>query len=190
MSTLSNFGIPGVSAGSILHPKHKNKWRVTFRNIGAGVDSQPLSAQAKIISRPKLNFDPVQLDRYNGRAFVAGKYDFEPINLTVEDDITGQATRVVQEQLQVQQWLIGAEGPFLATGTEGSNYKFETALDMLDGNQTVIEKWIMLGCFFLNVDWGDLDYSTGEQVDITLTIRYDHACQVIGGYNNGNGTAF
>ena len=188
MATINDIGIPGVGSG-ILHPKLKNKWRVTFANLGGGADSQPLSMQAVTITRPTLNFEEVQLDRYNSRAWVAGKHTFEPVTLTVEDDITGTASQVIQEQLQAQQWLIGAEGQFLASAGEGSIYKFVTYLDLLDGNDQVVEKWTLEGCFLQNVDYTDLDFSASEAVQITMTVRYDHARQDIGGYSQGEGVA-
>jgi len=188
MATINDIGIPGVGSG-ILQPKLKNKWRVTFANLGGGADSQPISMQALTITRPTLSFEEVQLDRYNSRAWIAGKHTFEPVTLTLEDDITGTASQVVQEQLQKQQWLIGAEGQFLASAGEGAAYKFVTYLDLLDGNDQVVEKWTLEGCWFQNVDYTDLDFAASEAVQITTTIRYDHARQDIGGYSRGEGIA-
>ena len=188
MATINDIGIPGVSTG-ILQPKLKNKWRVTFANLGGGADSQPLSAQAITVTRPVLSFEEVQLDRYNSRAWVAGKHMFEPMTITLEDNVTGSASQVLQEQLQNQQLLIGAEGQFLATAGEGSLYKFVTYLDLLDGNEQVVEKWTVEGCFIQNIDYMDLDYAASESVQITMTIRFDHARQDIGGYDQGQGVA-
>jgi len=189
MATINDFGIPGIGTG-ILQPKLKNLWRVTFANLGGGVDSQPLSMQAVSVTRPSLSFEEVELHRYNSKAFVAGKHTFEAMTVTVEDDVTGTASRVIQEQLQKQQWLIGAEGPWLGKGEEGSLYKFVTYLDMMDGKEQVIEKWVVEGCFIQAADYTDLDYSDSAAVQITLTIRYDHARQEsLTGYNAGEGVA-
>ena len=188
MATINDIGIPGVGTG-ILQPRLKNRWRVTFANLGGGADSQPLSLQAVTLTRPVLSFEEVQLDRYNSRAYVAGKYTFEPMTITFEDDVLGSASQVIQEQLQNQQFLIGAEGQWLAASGEGSLYKFVTYLDLLDGNEQVTEKWTVEGCWFQNVDYMDLDFAASEAVQITTTIRYDHARQDIGGYNQGQGVA-
>ena len=188
MATINDIGIPGVGSG-ILQPKQKHRWRITFANMGGGEDSQPLSMQAITVTRPNLTFEEVQLDRYVSRAFIAGKYTFEPMTLTFEDDVSGTASRVVQAQLQKQQWLIGAEGQWLAAAGEGSLYKFVTYLDMLDGNEQVIEKWTVEGCWLSAVDYSDLDMAAGDAVVISTTIRYDHARQNIGGYDQGEGVA-
>ena len=188
MATINDFGIPGVGSG-ILHPKHKNRWRATFANLGGGVDSQPMSMQAITVNRPKLTFEKIPLHRYNSIAFVAGKHTWEPMALTVEDDVTGSASTVIQAQLQKQQWLIGAEGQWLAAAGEGSLYKFVTYLDMLDGNDQVIEKWTVEGCFIESADYGELSYEANEKVNIALLLSFDHARQNIGGYSQGQGIA-
>jgi hypothetical protein len=190
MSTINNIGIPGVGTG-VLHPKQRNRWRVTFANMGGGVGSNPLSMQATTISRPTLDFNEVPLHRYNSIAYIAGKHTFGDLTLTVEDDVTSSASAVIQEQLQKQQWLIGAEGQWLAAAGEGSLYKFVTYLDQLDGNDQVIERWVYEGCFIKSSNYNDLDYSSGDAVTISLTIRYDHARQDIVGfkYDQGKGVA-
>jgi len=188
MSTINDIGIPGVGNG-ILHPRQKNRWRITFANLGGGADSQPLSMQAVTVTRPVISFDEVQLDRYVSRAWIAGKYTFEPITLSFEDDVSGTAATVIQAQLQKQQWLTGAEGQWLAASGEGSLYKFVTYLDLLDGNDQVTEKWTIEGCWFQQVDYTDLDMAASDAVLITTTLRYDHARQNIGGYAQGEGVA-
>lgn len=188
MSTIRDIGVPGLGSG-ILQPKLKNRWRVIFNNIGGGSNSQPLSIQAVTVTRPNLSFEEVQLDRYNSRGYVAGKYTWEAMQITFEDDVTGGAARVIQEQIQAQQWLTGVEGAWLAAAPEGSAYKFTTVIDMLDGNEAVIEKWNVEGCWFQSVDYTDLDYSASDKVVINTTIRFDHAYQIIGPYDFGQGVA-
>ena len=189
MATINQMGIPGVGSG-VLQPKLKYRWRVTFIGMGGeGSSSQPVSHQAITVNRPTLRFDEYELNRYNTRAYVAGRHEWEPMNVTLEDDVTGSASKIVNEQLQKQQFLIGAEGPFMASAPEGSLYKFATKIEMLDGKEQVIEKWVMQGCFIQNTEWGELDYGSSEAVLINLTLRFDHAFQEIEGYNAGEGIA-
>ena len=41
--------------------------------------------------------------------------------------------------------------------------------------QNEIEKWTLHNPFITNVDFGQLDYSSDELLNITITIRYDWA---------------
>lgn len=188
MSTINDIGIPGVGTG-ILQPKLKNRWRVTFANMGGGTDSQPVSMQAISVNRPKLTHEKITLHRYNSVSYIAGKHSWEPMSLTIQDDVTGTAAAVIQAQEQKQQWLIGAEGQWLAAAGEGSLYKYVTYLDMLDGNDQVIERWTIEGCWIESVDYGEIAYESSDPVTITLSVSYDHARQNIGGYNQGQGIA-
>lgn len=180
MATLSQVGIPGVGNG-ILMPKLKNRWRVTFQGIGAGAggNSADLSMQAITVTRPNLTFEQIKLDRYNSTAYIAGKHEWEPCNLVVQDDITGKASGIIRNQLEAQQKLIGADGAWLATAATASAYKFGMKLDLLDGNEQVVEQWLLEGCFIAGSDFGDLDYGASEAVTITMQIRFDHARQVL-----------
>lgn len=183
MATLSQVGIYGIGNG-ILHPKHKNRWHVIFTGLGGtngAVANTPndLSMQLVTASRPNLSFEEFALDRYNSRAYVAGKHTFDPITVTLEDDVTNKASNAIQTQLERQQRLIGATGPWLNTEATASSYKFGMLMEQLDGNETIVESWKVEGCWLQTVNWGDWDYSTGDKVMITLTIRYDHARQVL-----------
>lgn len=188
MANINDFGIPGVGTG-ILQPKLKNRWRATFAGLGGGADAQPLSMQVVTFDRPKLSFAEVELHRYNSRSWIAGKYNWDPIKIVVEDDITSTATSVLTAQLQQQQYLVGTAGPWLAAAAEGSLYKFATYLDMLDGNEQVLETWTIEGCWLQAVDYDSVDYSASEAVKVNVTMRFDHAFQTIGSYTGGQGVA-
>jgi hypothetical protein len=191
MATLANFGIPGAGAG-ILHPRLKNKFRITFRNMGqliAGTNSRNLTMQVTTITLPNLTFEEVALHRYNSTAYVAGKYSWEPINVTVEDDITGLAATVVKSQLETQQRIIGTDldGRWLNTAATGSDYKFAAVIDQLDGDEGVVQTWFLEGAQIMSADFGDRDYSASEAATITMSIRFDHARHLESGA--GYGTA-
>ena len=187
MSTLADFGIPEVGSGGIYHPKQKQKFRITFANLGGGVDSKDLSFQVVKTTKPQLEWAEVPLHRYNSVAYIAGKHSWSPLNITFEDDVASKAATILQAQLQKQQWLIGAEGQWLAQPGEGSLYKFAAYLDSLDGNDEVTERWLLEGSWFQKINFGDLDYSTGDAVTIEATLRFDHARQRLGTYTQGPG---
>ena len=189
MATLSQVGIPAAGTG-ILHPKHKNRFQVRFINIASGQgNGTNLTRQIISANRPTVEFEEIPLHRYNSVAFVAGKHSWTEFQCTLEDDLTGLASSVIQKQLELQQRLIGSDhgpGRWLNTAATASAYKFATQLQMLDGNEVVSEEWNMEGCWIKTAEYGDLDYSTSEAVTISLTIRYDHAWQGLNSAAAGN----
>lgn len=191
MATLANFGIPGAGAG-ILHPRLRNKFRVTFLNMGAlvpGTNTRNLTMQVTTVTLPNLTFEEVVLHRYNSTASVVGKHSWEAISLTVEDDLTGLAATVIKNQLETQQRIIGSDldGRWLNTAATGSDYKFGMKIDQLDGDEGVVQTWILEGAQILNADFGDRDYSSSDAATITMSIKFDHARHIESGA--GYGTA-
>jgi hypothetical protein len=192
LATLSNFGIPGAGAG-ILHPRLKFKFRATFLDLGKlvpGTNSRDLTMQVINLTLPNLTYEEVAIHRYNSTAYVAGKHSFEPISLTVEDDITGLAAKVVTAQLETQQRLIGADldGRWLNSAATGSDYKFGMKIDQLDGDEGVLQTWLLEGCQIMSADFGDRDYSAGsEAATISMSLRFDHSRTIEVG--TGYGTA-
>lgn len=195
MATLSNFGIPGAGPG-ILHPRMKNKFRITFLDMGRLIpgtnqNSKNLTMQVTNLTLPNVSFAEVTLHRYNSVAYVAGKHEWQPINITVEDDITGLAATVIKGQLETQQRLIGADATpnprWLNTAATGSDYKFGARIDQLDGDEGVVQTWVLEGCYIASAEFGDRDYSASEAATITLSVRYDHARHIESG--SGYGTA-
>jgi hypothetical protein len=188
--SLNSLGIPAAGLG-VLMPKQSYRWQVIFSGLSALVPSasgRDLTRQATVIQRPNLSFAEIPIHRYNTTAYVAGKYEWDPFTFTVEDDITGLASAAVQGQITTQQQLIGADvGAYLPSAATGSDYKFGTTLQMLDGNEGVVETWQLEGCFISKVNWGNMDYNSSDAVMIELTIRFDQASQQLTG--QGYGTA-
>lgn len=188
MATFSQAGIAGVNPG-YLQPKLAHRWRMTFIGVAAGgsADSRDLSMQLVTVTRPSVQFDEVQLDRYVSRAYVAGKYTWDACQFTFEDDVNSRATSVMRDQLELQQRLIGADagGQWLNAAPTASSYKFKSILDMLDGNEGVLESWEMQGCWFQVINFGQLDYADSNQVKVDCTMRFDHAKQNFGAQSYG-----
>lgn len=161
-------------------------------NIGQlipGANSRNLTMQVTTITMPNITWEEVVLHRYNSTAYVAGKHSWEAISVTLEDDITGLAAKVIEAQMETQQRIIGSDldGRWLNTAATGSDYKFGARIDQLDGDEGVVSTWILEGCIIMNSDFGDRDYSASEASTITLSLRFDHARKIESGA--GYGTA-
>ena len=181
MATLADFGVRGAG-GEILQPHLKNKWRLTFNGVGNLVSGEALTLQAITCDRPKMSFEPVQLDRYNSRAYVAGKYTFEPVNVTFEVDVGGEVEYILRAQQERTQKIIGLlSAARLPAANGGHDYKFSVTQELLDGDNLALSIFYLEGAWFETIDWGDLDYAASETLKVTATIRFDHARQDVRG---------
>ena len=175
--TLNNFGVPtdgGDAVGTgILQPKLNYRFRVVVAGFGGvgGTGSQEFTRQVMNVSRPKVSHESIPLDSYNSRMYVMGKHTWEPITITLRDDIANNLTKLVGRQVQSQLDHRNQKGP-----SAGTNYKFSTLIQILDGNSgDPTETWQLEGCFITNADYSQTDYAVSDPVTITVTLQYDNA---------------
>ena len=183
ISTLLNLTVPlandaSASNQGLLMPKLQYRFRVTLENFGVSKETQELTKQVIDATRPTIQFDPIQLDVYNSKIYLAGKHTWNTVNITLRDDVNGNVQKMVGEQLQKQFDFFEQ-----ASAASGIDYKFVERIEILDGgNGTntpgVLETWELYGCFLTNVEYGALAYATNDATTVTLTIQYDNAVQL------------
>jgi len=194
ISSLSRFSVPipgGQSATSqgLLMPKLKYRFRVLLDNFGVTKPTTELTKQVMTVARPNVQFDSQTIDVYNSKIFYAGKHTWQPIQLTVRDDVSGAVSRLVGEQVQKQFDMLEQ-----VSAASGSDYKFTMRIELLDGGNgaqdpNVLETFELYGCFLTDVNYNELTYAESSPVDITMSVQYDNALQLNGAGNpNGIGT--
>ncbi len=181
ITSLNNFGVD-TSQGTqvLLMPKLKYRFRVTLLNFAAE-SSLELTKQVADVTRPNAGFEEIQLDVYNSKIWLAGKYTFEPFTLTLRDDASGQVQKLVGQQIQKQFDFMEQ-----ASARSGIDYKFTSRIEVLDGGNAALEPQILetieyYGCFIKTADYGDLKYDGNEAVTVALTVRYDNVVQFAAG---------
>jgi hypothetical protein len=171
MAVLTTLGVPDNTGNTTtLMPKLAYRFRVTF--IGGAFTATPTRS---VISagRPSLQHDPVQLDAYNSRIYLAGKHTWQEVGIMLRDDIDGIIVKELNAQMNRQIDHANQSSP-----RAGSAYKFTTVVENLDGaspNPGVLNRYELSGCYISSISYGDMNYSSSEQVAIQISIRYDNA---------------
>ena len=192
ISTLSRLSVPlasdaSASSQGLLMPKLKYRFRVVLQGFGAnGVATTELTKQVMDVTRPKVQFEEIEIPVYNSRIYLAGRHQWDPLTLNVRDDATGNIQRLCGEQIQKQFDFFEQ-----ASAASGIDYKFTTVIEVLDGNGTqtpnVLETFECYGCFVQNIDYGDMNYTSNEAATVNMSIRFDNAVQYKGGAVDGIG---
>lgn len=182
ITSLTRFTVPlasdqSATAQGLLMPKLKYRFRVSLENFGITSPKSELTKQVVSVTRPNVTFDPITLDVYNSKVNLAGRHSWNDMNLVVRDDVQGQVTKLVGEQLQRQLDFFEQ-----SSASAGTSYKFTTRIEMLDGGNgafvpNVLETWEVYGCFLSSVDYGNMAYNENAASEITMTIKYDNALQ-------------
>jgi len=193
IAALSNFTVPlasDQSAGSqgMLMPKLQYRFRLNFENFGTSGSTTEMTKQVQDAVRPTVELDNTVIDIYNSRINYAGKPKWTAITVKLRDDVSGNVTTLVGEQMQ-RQFDFFEQSSAAAAG----DYKFTLRIEMLDGGNgtvapTVLEAWEIYGCYVNKVNYGIIAYKENGPVVIELSIMYDNAVQTAGGAL-GSGTA-
>jgi hypothetical protein len=166
----------GNSGGGILMPKLKYRFRVLVFDFGDGLGALDLTRQVITAGRPQIQYNNTPLHSYNNIAYVAQKPEWQPIEVVVRDDISNLVTSAISAQNQAQM-----NHYTQSSARAASNYKFEMALQTLDGSMNeginVLEEWYIEGCYLETIQYDSMDYSSSDPVQITMSIRYDNATQ-------------
>ena len=148
-------------------PKKKNRFILRFPS-SLGINEWFVIST----SRPKMTINEVEIPFLNTSTYVAGRFNWESIDVTFKDPIGPSAAQALMEWVRLH-----AES---VTGRMGyaAGYKKDIELEMLDPTGVVVEKWILQGTFLTNVDFGSLEYSDDEIATIDATLRMDRCILV------------
>ena len=195
LSNINKFS-PYTNSGNqgLLMPKLKFRFRVSFTKFGgaygvagSGGDANhvlELTKQVVSCPRPTMTMAAVPIDTYNSKVYIHGKAEWGEIAIVIRDDMAGNVSKVVGQQVQ-KQFDFLEQSSAASTG----DTKFGMLIEMLDGGNgsnapNVLETWELSGCFLSSVAYGELDYSSNDPVTMTLTVRMDNCLQT-----NASGTA-
>lgn len=151
----------GQMLANTYEPKRKFRWILEIDGVDAFV--------MKTAARPQSTFEETQIDYVNAKRWIAGKQAWNPISVTLHDPIAPSAAQKVMDWMRLcYEHLTGRMG-------YASVYKKDITLKMLDPQGAVIELWDVKGAWAMDINWGDLDYASSDNVEITLSIRFDNA---------------
>lgn len=145
-----------------FEPKRKNRWIIRFPQE-LGIQEFWLSSA----SRPSIDIAEVEIPLFNTSTFVAGRFNWASIEVTMRDGIGGSTMQAVMEWIR-----LCAES---ATGRMGYavGYKKNLELEMLDPTGVVVEKWVLEGSWVSAMNGGDLNMDDDQLAEVQCTIRPD-----------------
>lgn len=136
-----------------------------FVMIVDGIPAYLIKASAK----PSMTNGEVTLDHINVQRYVKGKSVWNSISVTLYDAIVPSGAQAVMDWVRLHHESY--------TGRDGysSYYKKEIKLRQLSPLGEIIEEWILNGAFIVDSNFGSLDWSSEDVVNIEMTLRYDWA---------------
>jgi hypothetical protein len=162
-------------------PRRKYRWQVIFSPPGANGQLSGLIFALKKTDKPKGKVNSTTHKYLNHNFNYPGRWEWEDINMTIASVTKPDATRLINEVLINSGYGVPFDASSGAQISTLGKRKFNGALGaffeirQLNPDGAVIENWKVVNPFFTSVNYGDLDYSSEDIVDITVGVKYDYA---------------
>jgi hypothetical protein len=131
------------------------------------VDGIP-SFMIKAANRPKYTSETITLDHINLKRKIKGKSEWSDLTITLYDPIVPSGAQSVMEWIRTSHESI--------TGRDGyaDFYKKNISIYALGPVGDKVEEWKLVGAFISAAEFGDMDWSTNDPVNITVTLAMDY----------------
>lgn len=147
-----------------FEPLRKNRWLLRFP---ADLGIQEWWCEKAY--RPNIEISETEIPFLNTSTYVAGRYKWSDMSVTLRDPIGPSASQAVMEWVRLHvESLTGRMG-------YAAGYKRDVELEMLDPTGVVVSKWILKNCMCTNANFNDLSYSSDDIATIDIKIRFDYA---------------
>ena len=159
--------LPGINQNDLFlnafdwEPKYTNRFIMYIGDIPSYI--------IKAAARPSLTNGEVLLDHINVERKLKGKTRWQDLSITLYDPIVPSGAQSVMEWVRLHHESL--------TGRDGysTQYKKDIRFNSLSPTGEIIEEWLLKGAFIADSNFGTMDWTTEESVQIELTLKYDYA---------------
>lgn len=131
------------------------------------VDGLP-SYLIKKSDAPGITMNEIKLDHINVYRKLKGKAEWKNIAVTLHNPISPSGQQIVMEWVRLHHESV--------TGRNGYSdfYKKDVSMSLLGPVGDIVTEWIIKGAFITEASFGTYDWSSGDPVEITMTLGMDY----------------
>ena len=177
-------GPVGVGDPNVVF-KRKFRWTLEVAGGSGNCAFYVPAYFVKVAARPNLSFEETEINFLNDKTYIPGKVTWESITVTYIDVAGTLSGPAAGGNLGLYTWLTNVFD-FTAPTRKFMNstrlqYAGVATLKLWDGCGSLLEQWQLLDAWPQAIDFGELDYTSSDTVDISLTLRYSqvsfqHVC--------------
>ena len=132
------------------------------------IDGIP-SFMVQSFARPNIEFEEIVIPHINTKRYVKGRPTWSDVEVKLYDPIVPSGAQAVMEWVRLHHESV--------TGRDGYSdfYKKDITFNVLGPVGDKVEEWTLKGAFITEANFNELDFSSSEVADISLTLQYDYA---------------
>ena len=164
----TTMGIGKLGGSEVTH-KRKFRWLFSILYCNGKVVSPHF---VKTASRPNIAIEETEVNFLNEKTWIPGKAAWEAVDVTYLDVAVANDP---DGNIGLWNWLASVYD-FTSTcrhmNSKRSGYAGSAILSLLDGCGNEMEAWVMSDMWPTSIKFGELDYSSSDLVEISLSLRY------------------
>lgn len=122
----------------------------------------------RTVSAPGFTDNPITLHHINTYRKLRGKREWNDMSLTLYNPITPSGEQAVMEWARLAYESVSGRAGY------SDFYKKDITLNLVGPPGDIIGEWIIKGALISDATFGDYDWSSGEAVDINVTLAMDY----------------
>jgi hypothetical protein len=166
----------------------KRKFRFKVQLTGGAVSNQnALSSPiwfAKTVDKPEITVNTGEVNFMSHKFYFPGTVEWNEINLVLVDPVSPDAARETLIMLENMGYLGPKGAESNAPSTITKTKAFQVKITQIDSEGTEQETWTLNNAIITKLGFGELDYSSEDLSEITMSFRYDWAECSIGTIGN------
>lgn len=167
---MADMGIGRLGQPQLIF-KRKFRWQLSIKPQN-GSEIEP--HYVKLANRPALDIDELEINYLNGTTWVPGRARWQQLNVTYIDVASAEMSLLYSWMATHFDFSQQNQRNHI-TQSERQGWESTATLKMFDACGQELEQWVMEGVWPVSVNFGDLDYSSSDECNIELTLRYDTA---------------
>tara|TARA_R100001509_G_scaffold91457_3_gene52755 strand:+ start:183 stop:764 length:582 start_codon:yes stop_codon:yes gene_type:complete len=170
---------------TINNPKRSFRFRVQFSNSGAFAEAENLKTTdfywAKTAQKPSFTVGAAEHSYLNHTFKFPGRITWSDVQITMVDPGGDEGVAyALAKLLSDSGYSVPQDSNDLTTISKSksvSGMGGSTAIKIiqLDDNGNAIEEWTLFNAFIVEANFGQLDYSSEELTEYSITLKYDWA---------------
>ena len=162
-----------------IEPKRQFRWLLYIAGMPQFI--------VKNVKKPSFSVSATPHYFINYKFHFPGRVEWQDIQVTIVDPVQPDSTASLVNILSAAGYVLPDE--YTSQAAEPRTISKKSFIDALGGQiqlvqfgantgaqqENVLEKWSINNPFLTNVDFGNLDYSSDDLVNISMTIKYDWA---------------
>jgi hypothetical protein len=145
---------------------------------------------AKTATLPSYDVSEVEHNHLDNKYYFPGRVSWAEVSMTLVDPLTPDATDMLNDLLERSGYKVPGSAEQAANkatiAKKVAANLGDIQIDVVNGEGTTVESWVLKRPFLKAAKFGDLDYSNDELKQIDLTFRYDWAVCTAGGNQRFN----